>query len=196
VRLLNCDGVADHDAPIWARVAVPFAGNGHGAFMLPGVGDEVVVTFLQGDPRFPIVVGSLWNGAAEPPDRLGGSGNRVDRWTIVAPRKTRIAVVEETEGQATITLSTPGAVSLTLTEANGGKIELKAGGCTLKLDTQGISLETANKVQIQASQLKCTAGQVKVDSAMADFSGAVKSLLTQATTVIANAQPPCVGSLL
>lgn len=195
VRLFNADGVADHDGPVWARVAVPFAGPRYGAFMLPGVGDEVVVTFVNGDPRFPVVVGSLWNGAAAAPDRLGGPGEQVDRWALVGRRGTRVALVEEQTGQATITLSTPGGVSVTLTEANGGRIELKAGGCTLKLDTQGINLETGTKVQMRSSQLKCTAGQVKVDSAMADFSGVVKSLLVQATTVIANAQTPCPGSL-
>src|SRR5712691_6748425 len=106
VRLYSCDGVADHDGPVWARVAVPFAGAGYGAFMLPGVGDEVVVCFVNGDSRFPIVVGSVWNGNAAAPEQLGGQGTRVDRWTLVGKRGTRIAIIEEQTGQATIKLST------------------------------------------------------------------------------------------
>ena len=62
VRIYNTDGIADQDMPVWARVAVPFAGGKRGAFFIPDVGDEVLVVLLSGDPRFPVVVGSLWNG--------------------------------------------------------------------------------------------------------------------------------------
>ena len=51
VRLFAFDGVDDHDAPLWARVATPFAGADRGAFFIPDVGDEVLVTFAHGDPR-------------------------------------------------------------------------------------------------------------------------------------------------
>ena len=63
IRLLNADGVGEQDGPIWARVASPFAGADRGGFFIPDVGDEVLVTFIQGDSRFPIVVGGLWNGS-------------------------------------------------------------------------------------------------------------------------------------
>ena len=36
VRVFNVDGVADQDAPVWARVAVPFAGSNRGAFFIRG----------------------------------------------------------------------------------------------------------------------------------------------------------------
>ncbi|MFO0748131.1 MAG: phage baseplate assembly protein V [Myxococcota bacterium] len=45
----------------WARVASPMAGKGRGFYNLPEVGDEVVVSFIHGDIRFPIVLGSTWN---------------------------------------------------------------------------------------------------------------------------------------
>jgi uncharacterized protein involved in type VI secretion and phage assembly len=195
VRLYNGDGVTSHDGPVWARVATPFAGSGYGAFMLPGVGDEVLVCFVNGDSRFPVVVGSLWNGNAAAPERLGGNGERVDRWTIVGQRGTRIAVVEEQAGQATIKLSTPGNVSITLSEANGGKIELQAGGCTVTLDTQGFSCRTGSRVQMHASQWQCTAGQVSVNAAMSDFSGVVKSILAQSTTVVSSVYAPGLGNI-
>src|SRR5690242_4726242 len=72
IRLVNADGVTDQDGPIWARVAVPFAGDGNGGFFIPDVGDEVLVTFVNGDSRLPIVIGSLWNGAAKPSETIGG----------------------------------------------------------------------------------------------------------------------------
>jgi uncharacterized protein involved in type VI secretion and phage assembly len=195
VKLFAYDGVDGQDGPIWARVATPFAGNNYGAFMLPNKGDEVLVAFVGGDPRFPVVVGSLWNGAATAPDTLGGSGDKIDRWTLVGKAGTRIAIVEEQSGQATITLKTPGEVSAVLKEESGGKIEIKAAGNTVTIDTQGVSVQASAKVKVQASQVEVSAGMVKVDSAMSKFSGMVKCDVLQATTVIATTYTPGAGNI-
>ena len=45
----------------WARVATVMAGNGRGFYCLPEPEDEVLVSFIHGDMRYPVVVGSLWN---------------------------------------------------------------------------------------------------------------------------------------
>jgi uncharacterized protein involved in type VI secretion and phage assembly len=195
IRLLSFDGVGDHDGPIWARVAVPFAGSDRGAFFIPDVGDEVLVTFVNGDARWPVVVGSLWNGSAPAPERLGGSRDRVDRWTIVGKAGTRIAIVEEASGRPTISLTTPDGVSGTLTDAGGGQIELKAAGTTITIDPRGVAIQTPAKVSVQASQVQVTAGQVKVDAAIADFSGVVKCQVLQSTTVISSTYTPGAGNV-
>jgi uncharacterized protein involved in type VI secretion and phage assembly len=195
IRLLSFDGVGDHDAPIWARVAVPFAGANRGAFMLPDVGDEVLITFINNDPRFPIVIGGLWNGGASAPETLGGAGDRVDRWTIVGKAGTRIAIVEENSGEATISFTTPGGVSGELTDKSGGKIEFKAAGSTLTIDSGGVAVQTPSKVKVQASQVEVTSGIVKVDAAMAKFSGVVKCEVLQATTVIGTTYTPGAGNV-
>lgn len=195
VRLLCADGVTDQDAPVWARVAVPFAGDNHGAFFIPDVGDEVLVSFVNGDPRLPIVLGSLWNGNAKPPETLGGGGDAVDRWTLVGKRKTRIAIVEEQDGQARIEMTTPGGVSVTLQETSGGKIECKAAGSTITVDTSGVSIKASSKVNVQASQVSVSAGQVSVDAAMSTFSGIVKCDVLQATTVIGTTYTPGAGNV-
>ncbi|HEU4386674.1 MAG TPA: phage baseplate assembly protein V [Blastocatellia bacterium] len=193
IRLLNFDGVADQDGPIWARVAVPFAGADRGAFMLPDVGDEVVISFINGDPRLPVVVGGLWNGNAKAPETLGG--DRVDRWTIVGKAGTRIAIIEESASSATIKLTTPGGVSGEFTDSGGGKIEFKAAGTTVTIDTGGVSIQTPSKVKVQASQVEVTSGMVKVDAAMSQFSGIVKCDVLQATTVIGTTYTPGAGNI-
>ena len=195
VRVLNCDGLTDQDGPIWARVAVPFAGSDRGAFLLPDVGDEVLIVFLNGDPRLPMVVGGLWNGAAAPPETLGGAGDRVDRWTLTGKAGTRIAIVEAAAGQPTIELSTPGGVSATLTDQGGGTIELIAGANTVTLDSGGVTIRTSGKVTVQATQVEATAGQVTVNAAISRFSGVVQCDVLQATTVIATTYTPGVGNI-
>ncbi|HZS53479.1 MAG TPA: type VI secretion system tip protein TssI/VgrG [Bryobacteraceae bacterium] len=63
---------------LWLRVAQPWAGNSWGQQWLPRVGDEVVVSFLEGDPDHPIVVGSVYNATNMPifalPDNKTQSG--------------------------------------------------------------------------------------------------------------------------
>ncbi|MCD8140450.1 MAG: type VI secretion system tip protein VgrG [Planctomycetaceae bacterium] len=61
---------ADETASCWMRVVQPWAGAGFGAFFLPRVGDEVVISFLAGNPDRPLVTGSLYNAANTPPWEL------------------------------------------------------------------------------------------------------------------------------
>lgn len=49
------------------RVAQPWAGQAWGAIMIPRVGQEVLVSFIDGDPDRPIITGSVYNGAYMPP---------------------------------------------------------------------------------------------------------------------------------
>jgi uncharacterized protein involved in type VI secretion and phage assembly len=193
VRLFSFDGLADQDGPIWARVAVPFAGAGSGAFLLPDVGDEVLISFVQGDSRFPIVVGGLWNGAAQAPEQLGGA--RTDRWSLVGKAGSRIAIVEATPGTATISFETPNGVTGTLTDSGGGQIELKAAGNTITIDSGGVSVQAAAQVSVQASQVEVKAGQVTVNAAVSNFSGIVRCDVLQATTVIASTYTPGAGNI-
>lgn len=192
VRLLTVDG--EGDAEIWARVAVPFAGANRGALFIPDVDDEVLVTFLAGDPRFPIVIGGLWNGADSPPEQFGG--DRIDRWTITGKAGTRIAIVEESSGSPTIEFRTPNGVSGTLTDESGGRIKFEdTAGNSITIDSQGITLQAASKVKVQASQVEVQAGMVRVDAAVSTFSGMVRCDVLQATSVIATTYTPGAGNI-
>ena len=52
------------------RVASPWAGKAWGAVSIPRVGQEVVVSFLEGDPDRPLIIGSVYNAANMPPYAL------------------------------------------------------------------------------------------------------------------------------
>src|SRR4030095_7582082 len=62
----------------WARLSTIGAGrrqngDGHGIVFMPEVGDEVLVVFEHGDIAHPVVIGSMWNGKAKPPEDLTSS---------------------------------------------------------------------------------------------------------------------------
>ncbi len=186
---------AEREAEIWARVAVPFAGKDRGAFFIPDVDDEVLVVFIGGDTRFPVVVGSLWNGHDTPPEALGGSGTRVDRWTLTGKAGTRIAIVEESPASATISFETPNGVQGTLSDQGAGKIELSCNGSTLTMEPQKISIQSAGPVEVQASQVKVSAGMVQVDAGLSSFSGVVRCDTLIASTVVSTTYTPGAGNI-
>ncbi len=59
--------VNDKKASCWVRVAQGWAGKNWGMLFTPRKGQEVVVTFLNGDPDHPLVTGSVYNGDNMPP---------------------------------------------------------------------------------------------------------------------------------
>jgi uncharacterized protein involved in type VI secretion and phage assembly len=193
VRLLGPD--ADGDALMWARVAVPYAGPDRGAFLIPDVDDEVLVVFVAGDARHPIVVGGLWNGRQQPPETLGGS--RVDRWTLTGTAGTRIAILEAASGAPTVELETPGGVKATLTDEAGGKIELTDGTNRITMDPQGVTVNAPVKVSVLVSgtSLQVSPGQISVTAALATFSGVVSCQAVQTSSTVSASYTPGAGSV-
>jgi type VI secretion system secreted protein VgrG len=63
-------GKKDGTTSCWVRVATPWASNAFGMVTLPRIGDEVVVTFLEGNPDRPLITGSVYNGTNKPPYTL------------------------------------------------------------------------------------------------------------------------------
>lgn len=52
-------------AGTWVRVTTPLAGANWGSNMLPRVGQEVLIDFIEGDIDRPVVIGSLYNGRGQ-----------------------------------------------------------------------------------------------------------------------------------
>jgi uncharacterized protein involved in type VI secretion and phage assembly len=198
VRVYGYDGPASQNAVLTARLCVPFAGDARGAFFVPDVGDEVVVAFLNGDARQAIVLGAVWNGKNKPAEQLGGGGNSVDRWSFVGKSGTRVAIVEESGG-AKIRLSAAQSGSeiatCELDTQGGGKIELKAGGTTLRLDSQGVHIETSGQLVIQASDSSVTSPTINVTAGQTMFSGQVTANMVQTPSVVGASYTPGAGNI-
>jgi type VI secretion system secreted protein VgrG len=66
-------GKNDQNSSCWVRVAQVWAGKNWGAMHIPRVGQEVLVSFMEGDPDRPIVTGRVYNGESMPPYELPGN---------------------------------------------------------------------------------------------------------------------------
>jgi type VI secretion system secreted protein VgrG len=58
------------------RVSQTHAGNGFGGISIPRVGEEVIVSFIEGDPDRPIITGRVYHQEAMPPFELPGEKTR------------------------------------------------------------------------------------------------------------------------
>ncbi|HVZ43832.1 MAG TPA: type VI secretion system tip protein TssI/VgrG [Ramlibacter sp.] len=63
-------GKKDDTASCWVRVSQTWAGQGWGALFIPRVGQEVVVSYVDGDPDRPLVTGAVYNAEKTPPVTL------------------------------------------------------------------------------------------------------------------------------
>lgn len=65
--------VSGESRSAFLRVSQSTAGNGRGNIFIPRVDDEVIVSFLEGDPDKPIITGSVYNETNKVPFRDGSS---------------------------------------------------------------------------------------------------------------------------
>ena len=146
------------DALVWARLTFPDAGKGRGIFFVPEKDDEVVVSFLDGDPSQPIILGTLYNKTNTPPETWKAENNIRK---IVSKNKVTIAFDDEKKN---LTLSTPGGNSILMDDAKGITIK-DANGNSIVLAAAGITIKSAKDATVQAAKnltLKADAGPVAI----------------------------------
>src|SRR5258705_179998 len=73
----------DETSSCWIRVAQPWAGQQWGGFFLPRIGQEVIISFLDGNPDRPIITGSVYNGQQTTPYGLPDEQTKSDRKSVV-----------------------------------------------------------------------------------------------------------------
>jgi type VI secretion system VgrG family protein len=124
----------DEYASCWIRVAQAWAGAGYGSIVLPRVGMEVIVSFVDGNPDCPIVTGCVYNGANMPPYALPGELSKSTFKTASTPggdgfNELRI---EDAHGSEQIFVHAQRRMDLrvrgSLYETTGGSREERVGG--------------------------------------------------------------------
>jgi len=151
--------ISDSEDGVWARVATLDAGDSRGTFFRPEIDDEVVVGFLDGDPRFPVVLGQCHSSAKPAPEKAKDDNHLKG---FVSRSKLKLtfddekkAVVLETPAGNKLILSEDGK-SVALVDQNGNSVKLEQGGITIK-SAKNLTLKAAGDVVLQGKNLKLAA---------------------------------------
>lgn len=132
------------DDGVWARIASLDAGSQRGFQFRPEIGDEVVVGFLDEDPRQPVVLGMLHSSAHPAP--LPASDDNHQKG-YVSRSGMRVHFDDE---KTVLTLSTPGGRTIALDD-QAGELKLQDGnGNKLVFDKSGITIESAASLLLKA----------------------------------------------
>ncbi|WP_163411034.1 type VI secretion system tip protein VgrG [Flavobacterium ajazii] len=162
--LVNVPLFDANGAGIWARLANFYSTSGAGAFFLPEVGDEVILGFLNEDPRYPVILGSLYSGTKNKPFTgltpneknsikaiVSKSGISVEFddenkiWTVATPNKNTVIISDkdkkitiQDENQNSIVMSNSG-----IDISSQKSINISAQESVTIKGTQGVSIQSS-----------------------------------------------------
>lgn len=159
----------------WARIATAWAGGSRGTYLLPEVGDEVVVAFRHGDLKHPYILGFLWSDTERPPELSpllerrelkSKSGHKIvfDDFTGIegltiqshsghviklddTPGKMQISITDAAQNLSLVIDSTKGTINIT---SEVGRVELSAGLGQIKLDATSIDVHAKGALSLRA----------------------------------------------
>lgn len=185
----------DDAAEPWARLSTLMAGADRGTWFIPEVDDEVLVAFLAGDPRHPIVVGALWNGQDAPPETMDGAGDNNIR--SITSRSGHVLTFDDSSGAEKVVVESQGGHIIELDDGTSQVKLTHSGGQTITMDAAGnIAISATAQVTVDApAGMTVTAAMVTVDAALSKFSGVVQCDTLITNTVVSATYTPGAGNV-
>lgn len=178
----------------WLPVLSPYAGKDYGRYLVPEVGDVVLVGFAGPRMETPFVLGSFFPAGATLPGDSFDSENRRRSFTT----KGGISLTLSDEaGKECLTASTPGGLTLKLDDgAKTLSLSDKDGNNAVTVDCQGgaLTLKAGTSLSIEVGSCKIgldgNAGKVSISGGQLELSG------TQSAKLSSNANTTVEGSIL
>ena len=149
---------ADGDS-VWARLSTFYNGNGFGAFFMPELNDEVILGFMNDDPRFPVILGSVYSSSIASPE-TPDEGNTIK--TIITQSKLQLKFDDENK---VITVLTPGGNTMVFSDQDEGITVTDQSGNTVIMATDGVTVESKSDLTLKA------ANGVTIQGATIDITG-------------------------
>jgi len=130
---------------IWCRVATLDAGDKRGTFFRPEISDEVIVGFINNDPRHAVVLGML-NSSAKPAPLTAADDNHEKGYVSRSEMKMIF-----NDDKKSFTLETPAGNKFIITE-DEKKIHLEdQNGNKITMNEDGIKIESIKDIILKAS---------------------------------------------
>lgn len=133
---------------IWARIAALDAGKDHGVIFRPQVDDEVVLGFLNDDPREAIILGYLHSKDNQKSPLPAQNGNL--EYGVVTKFKQKL-VFDDTNKK--ITISTDDGKKMIVLNDSDSILMKDDKGNSFKMDTNGITIESKGTVTIKGEKM-------------------------------------------
>ncbi|WP_430406310.1 type VI secretion system tip protein VgrG [Fluviicola sp.] len=147
IPLLNADKNL-----VWARLSNFWSSKSFGAFFIPNIGDEVVLGFLNNDPTYPIILGSMYSSANAAP-------LEIDTKNPIQLMQTKNGIKFEMDDEnKVVTVNTPGANKMVLSDKDKSVTLADQNGNKIVLSDSGILIQSAKEITIKAGT------EVKVDA--------------------------------
>jgi phage protein D/phage baseplate assembly protein gpV len=128
----------------WARLATGVGGSGAGLTFRPAVGEEVLVGFLDDDPRYPVILGGLHSSDSPAPLEPTEDNDRAG----YVSRGGNSLVIDDTAISLELTTDKGDRLSLL---GKDGAIELEdQHGNTISLSSSGITIESKSDLKLKA----------------------------------------------
>ncbi|MEM7374086.1 MAG: type VI secretion system tip protein VgrG [Bacteroidota bacterium] len=165
----------------WARMAMTDAGEKRGLFFYPEIGDEVVVGFLDEDPRHPVILGMLHSKAK--PAHITPANDNHEKGLMT---KSGIKLLFK-DDKKQIEISTPAENSILLDEESKSLVIKDQNNNTITMDSKGITIESGADLVLKAKNNISLEGANITHTASAKFKAegtAGAELLTNAINTI------------
>jgi Rhs element Vgr protein len=134
--------ISNNDDGVWSRIALLDAGNNRGSFFMPEINDEVIVGFINNDPRQSVVLGMLNSSANPAPLTASNQNDQKGFFT-----RSNIQILFD-DGKKNVLLQTPGG-NQTFWDDNGQQIVIQdQNNNQITMNQQGISIQDTNNNQI------------------------------------------------
>jgi uncharacterized protein involved in type VI secretion and phage assembly len=134
--LIDIPMIAASGDGVWARQALYYGTNGAGNFFMPEIGDEVLVAFVNADPRFPIIVGSVYS-QKHPPAYTPDAPNTYKAITTNSKMK-----IEFEDVKKIITIWTPAGNYIEINDDKKSITILDETANKMVMDPKGITWHT------------------------------------------------------
>lgn len=165
---------------LWARLTNFYSTSGAGAFFLPEVGDEVIVGFLNDDPRYPIILGSLYSANRKPYSELTPDNKNTNK-AIVSKSELRMVF---NDVDKVLTITTPAGNKIEFDDKNKQINIADQNSNSVVMSSSGIAIKSAKDITIEASQKVSIKGNMGVEVAASSGDVKVSGLNIQETAQV------------
>jgi Rhs element Vgr protein len=155
---------------VWARFGSYYASKNIGSDFYPEIGDEVIVAFLSGDPRYPVILGSLYSKANPPPYTPDDKNSIKSLWTKSGMH------IDFVETDPSILITTPAKQNIKIDDKAKSIVVTDVTGNTITMDTSGIKINSPKDITISAT------GSISMSAGTSFDIKAGTSLSTKAST--------------